>query len=113
MKVPESPRCLRYLWWKEGYINSETADHEMCVHLFGAVSSPSSSNFALKRTDVDNSGSYSEDASETVMKNSYVDDLPKSIESEEYTVDPTKRVKEMSSASSFNLTKFICNRRNV
>ena len=57
MKVPESPRCLRYLWWKEGYINSETADHEMCVHLFGAVSSPSSSNFALKRTDVDNSGS--------------------------------------------------------
>ena len=85
----------------------------MCVHLFGAVSSPSSSNFALKRTDVDNSGSYSEDASETVMKNSYVDDLPKSIESEEYTVDPTKRAKEMSSASSFNLTKFICNRKNV
>ena len=47
------------------------------------------------------------------MKNFYVDDLLKSIESEEYEVDLIKRVKKMSSASGFNLTKFICNRKNV
>ena len=53
----------------------------MC-HLFGAVSSPSSSNYALKRTAVDNNNFYGVDASETVMKNFYVDDLQKLVESE-------------------------------
>ena len=78
VNVPESQRSyLRYLWWKEGDINSEIVDHEMCVHLFGAVSSPSSSNYALKRTAFDNSSSFGVDASETVMESFYIDDLLK------------------------------------
>ena len=85
----------------------------MCVNLFGAVSSPSSSNYALKRTAVDNSSSFDVDASETVTKNFYVDDLLKSVKSEVYAVDLIKRVKEMCAAGGFNLTKFICNRKNV
>ena len=85
----------------------------MCVHRFGAVSSPSSSNYALKRTAVDNSSSFDVDASETVTKNFYVDDLLKSVKSEVYAVDLIKRVKEMCAAGGFNLTKFICNRKNV
>ena len=114
VKVPESQRsCLRYLWWKEGDKNSEIVDHEMCIHLFGAVSSPSSSDYALKRTAVDNSSSFGVDASETVMKNFYIDDLLKSVKSEEYAVDLIKRVKEMYTPGGFNLTKFICNRKNV
>ena len=85
VKVPESQRSyLRYLWWKESDINSEIADHEMCGHLLGEVSSPSSSNYALKRTAVDNSSSFGVDASETVMKNFCVNDLLKSVKSEEY-----------------------------
>ena len=104
---------LRYLWWKEGDINSEIVDHEMCAYLFEGVSSPSSSNYALKKTAVDNSSSFGVDASETVMKNFYVDDLLKSVKNEEYTVDLIKRVKEMCTAGGFNLTKFICNRKNV
>ena len=99
--------------WKEGDISFEIVDHEMCVNLFGAVSSPSSSNYALQRTAVDNSSSFGVDASETVMKNFYVDDLLKSVKSEEYAVDLIKRVKEMCAAGGFNLTKFICNRKNV
>ena len=43
VKVPESQRSyLRCLWWKKRDINSEIVDHEMCVHLFGAVYFPSS-----------------------------------------------------------------------
>ena len=114
VKIPESQRSnLRYLWWKESDINSEIADHKMWVHLFGAVSSPTSSNYALKRTAVDDSSSFGLDASETVMKNFYVDDLLKSGKSEEYAVDLTKSVKEICAAGGFNLTKFICNRKNV
>ena len=85
----------------------------MCVHLFGAASSPSSSNYALKRTAIDNSSSFGVDASETVLKNFYVDDLLKSTKSEEYAVDLIKRVKEMCTAGGFNLTEFICNRKNA
>ena len=85
----------------------------MCVYLFGTVSSPSSSNYALKKTAVDNSSSCVVDASETVVKNLYVDDLLKSVESEEYAVDLIKRVKEMCTAGGLNLTKFTCNRKNV
>ena len=48
VKVSESQRSyIRYLWWKESDINAEIVDHEMCVHLFGAVSSPSSSKTLL------------------------------------------------------------------
>ena len=99
--------------WKEGDISFEIVDHEMCVNLFGAVSSPSSSNYALQRTAVDNSSSFGVDASETVMKNFYVDDLLKLVKCEEYALDLIKRVKKMCAAGGFNLTKFICNRKNV
>ena len=54
----------------------------MCTHLFGAVSSPSSSNYAFKRTAVDNSTSFVVDPSETVIKNFYVDNLLKSVKNE-------------------------------
>ena len=75
VKVAESQRSyLGYLWLKQCDTNSEIADHEMCAHLYGAVSSPSSSNYALKRTVVDNSSSYGVESSETVIKNFYVDE---------------------------------------
>ena len=47
------------------------------------------------------------------MKNIYVHDLLKSVETKEYAVDLIKRVKEMCTAGGFNLTKSICNRKNV
>ena len=94
VKVPESQRSyLRYLWWKEGDINSEIADHEMCVHLFGAVSSPSSSNYILKKTAFGNSSSFRVNASETVMKNFYVDDLLKSVRSARICSRPDQKSK--------------------
>ena len=35
VKVPASQiSYLSCLWWKEGDINSEIVDHEICVHLF-------------------------------------------------------------------------------
>ena len=63
VKVPESQRSyLQYFWGKEGDINPEIADHEIFVRLFGAASSLSSSNYALKRTAVDSSIIYDVDA---------------------------------------------------
>ena len=38
----------------------------MTVHLFGAVSSPSCANFALRKTGVDNQADFSTEAVRTV-----------------------------------------------
>ena len=36
---------LRFLWWQNGDIRNLIKDHEMCVHLFGGISSPSCSDY--------------------------------------------------------------------
>ena len=39
--VPESHRkYLRFLWWPEDNFDIEPQEYEMCVHIFGALSSP-------------------------------------------------------------------------
>ena len=35
---------LRFLWWKDGDMSKEIIDHEMCVYVFGGVSSGACSN---------------------------------------------------------------------
>ena len=85
----------------------------MCVHLVGAISSPSSSNYVLRKAAVDNSSCYGNDAAAAIMKNFYVNDLLKSVEDEEYAKDLIRRIKKMCSAGGFNLTKFINNNKLV
>ena len=110
--VPEKQRSfLRFLWWNEGNLDSEITDHEMCVHLFGAVSSPSSSNYALRKAAADNSSCYGNDTATAIMKNVYVDDLLNSVEDEKYVKDLIRRIQKMFSVSRFNLTKFISNNK--
>ena len=45
---------LRFLWWPDGDTAQPPQEHCMRVHLFGAVSSPSCANYALRRTAEDN-----------------------------------------------------------
>ena len=40
---------LRFLWWENGIVDSEPRTYCMTRHLFGAVSSPSCANFALRK----------------------------------------------------------------
>jgi len=51
VRVPEEDTdLLRFLWWPEGDLSQEMVEYEMVVHLFGATSSASCANFALKKT---------------------------------------------------------------
>ena len=59
-------RCLlRFLWWKDGDLSKEIIDHEMCVLVFGGVSSGACSNYALRRTAIENENKYGKDAAGT------------------------------------------------
>ena len=52
LKVPEKRRSL---WWNEGNLDSEITNHEIFVHFFGAVFSPSSSNYEMIKVAVKSS----------------------------------------------------------
>ena len=48
--VAEEHQCLpKVISWRDGNILDEPIVHEMCVHVFGGVSSGACSNYALKR----------------------------------------------------------------
>ena len=50
VQVPEDQRdFVNFPWWPEGDVSKELEEYQMNVHIFGAVSSPSCSNFALRR----------------------------------------------------------------
>ena len=51
VRIPDSDAdLLRFLWWPGGNLNVEAKEYRMCVHLFGATSSPSCASYALRRT---------------------------------------------------------------
>ena len=71
----------------DGNLEGELQEYRMVVHLFGAVSSPSVTNFALKRTATDNEEQYGTLVAETLQKNFYVDDCLRSVNSEGTAVE--------------------------
>ena len=49
VRVPVEDRdFLRFLWWPGGNLAKGLEEYRMTVHLFGAVSSPSCVNFAMR-----------------------------------------------------------------
>ena len=46
----EQQTYLKFLWWPNGDFTHPPVNYQMCVHLFGAVSSPSCANYALRQT---------------------------------------------------------------
>ena len=112
VKVPDSQRSfLRYLWWNSNDLNEELVDYEMGVHVFGGTSSPRCCSYALRRTAMDNASNYDTEVAKTLYI--FVDDLLKSVESEEIAIQLIKDVRSMCGEGGFNLTKFICNRSAV
>jgi len=85
----------------------------MCVHLFGAVSSPSSVNFTLKKTADDNAKIYGTEASEIIHRNFYVDNLLKPTATQKFALDLIPKLAKMCAAGGFRLAKFLSIDREV
>ena len=78
--------ALRFLWWPDGNLEDQPQEYQMTVHLFGGASSPSCTNFALKRTAEHHSADFDTETVETVKRNLYVDDCLKSVSSEDKAI---------------------------
>ncbi|XP_078493996.1 uncharacterized protein LOC144749513 [Ciona intestinalis] len=105
--------AFRFLWWENGDYTKQPLSYRMTVHIFGATSSPSCASFALRRTAKDNIPGVSEEAVESVMKNFYVDDLLKSVETEERALSLIHELDELLSSGGFKLTKYLSSSRYV
>ena len=114
VRVPiEQCNFLRFLWWNDGNLNTEIEEYQMLVHPFGATSSPSCCNYALRRSAKDSEKLYGSNATETVLRNFYVDDCLKSVDDEATAIQLIADVRSTCAHGGFHLTKFICNRRSV
>ena len=109
----EHRRFLKFLWWKDGKYENPVIDCEMNVHVVGATSSPGCSNYALKKLSLDYKEVCGSKASETLCRNFYVDDMLKSVKSEEEAVELVKDVKPMCKSGGFHLSKFLTNSKEV
>ena len=98
---PEQRSFLRFLWWKDGMFDQEPDTFEMNVHIFGVISSPSCSNFALTQ------------AAYSLRKNFYVDDWLKSVEDDDQAISLLIRLQDMCKDGGFNLTKVVSNSEKV
>ena len=110
---PKDCNAFRFLWWPGNDLDCEPAEYQMLVHLFGASSSPSCSNFALRRTADDNRAEFSQEAVDTINRNFYVDDCLKSVRSAPEAIPLIGELRELLSKGGFRLTKWISNSRKV
>ena len=114
VKIPEDDvDFLRFLWWPGGDTSKPLAEYRMTSHLFGAVSSPSCANFALKRTADDNEGKYDTEVLNTIRRNYYVDDCLKAVRDEKRAICLVKELTAVCATGGFKLTKWASNSRSV
>ena len=114
VRVPiEQKDILRFIWWPEGNLDAEPEDYVMCVHLFGGTHSPSTCNYALRKTAIDNESKFGKEAASTLIRNFYFDDMLKGGSTVKKSVSVYHNTKGMCGAGGFNLTQFMSNSREV
>ena len=114
VRIPEEQRSfLRFLWWEDGDTNKEPTEYEMCIHIFGAISSPSCANYALKRTAEDNRERLGDVVADIILCDFYVDDMLKSTEDDDSAISLLSGVQASCGEGGFNLTKVVSNSLKV
>ena len=104
----EDRDAVRFLW--EETRGSKSPDHfQMLVHFFGATDSPCCACFALRKTAIDNKEEFPEEIAQCVMRDFYMDDFIKSVESEEEAASILTDLTNMLKKGGFKLTKFNSN----
>jgi hypothetical protein len=114
VRVPEEDASvLRFLWWQNGDTSKPIIEYQMLVHIFGASSSPSCANFALRRTAEDNEREFGSMTTDSLRNNCYVDDYLKSVDEIPVSIRLAENVRTMCSHGGFNLTKWLSNSVDV
>ncbi|XP_059352987.1 uncharacterized protein LOC130690708 [Daphnia carinata] len=110
--VPEEDQdAFRFLYRSPNSTTSPLT-YRMTVHVFGAVSSPSTCLFALNKTAEDHKTKFPH-AAASVKTSFYVDNYLDSFESEDEAIKRARQLKELLQLGGFNLTKWSSSSRKV
>ena len=77
--------------------------------LFGAVSSPSISNFAMRHITIDHADKLDTEVDKTIKHHFYVDDCLRSVNSQDEAIQLIQNLRSACSSGGFHLKKFTCN----
>ena len=112
VKVPEEDQAaLRFLYRTPGS-SSPPLTYQMTVHIFGAVSSPTTCIYALNRTADDNRKQFPE-AAASVRKAFYVDNYLDSFDTDDEVVQQARQLKSLLQLGGFNLTKWMSSKKDI
>ena len=85
----------------------------MTAHVFGARSSPSVVNFCLRQTALDFGNSYDEEATNSIFRNFYVDNLLKSMDDEQRCIKLTQDMIKLCAEGGFRLNQWTSSSKRV
>ena len=85
--IAKDRNYLRFLWWKNGDCTQRPVEYRMCVHFWGAVSSPGCANFALRQVASDNESEFGSVVANFIKGDFYVDDGFKSVATVEDAIE--------------------------
>ena len=106
VRLPTEDRnAVRFLWFG---LNGEVLHYRMCCHVFGGIWCASSSTYALHHTLVD-FPDVDKSVANRVLKDFYVDDCLKSLESVDDAIQVIDCTRELLHKGGFHLTKFAAN----
>ena len=106
VRIPKDQRnFIRFLWWPDGHLSQDLAEYQMTVHIFGAVSSPSCSNFGLHRAADDHECKIGTESADMLLKNFYVDDCLRSDKMVHVAINRMHNVIDACAHGGFSLNK--------
>jgi hypothetical protein len=94
-------------------LTKDAEDHQMQVHIFGAVSSPSCTSFCLKKTADDSCEKFDEETIKTMKRNFYVDHCLKSTQTVAKAQCLVRQLIDLLALGGFHFTKLISNSEAV
>lgn len=109
---PSDRDLLRFLWWENGCLHAQPVEYRMTVHLFGASSSPSVANYALKAA-ASAVKTLDPEAARFIESCFYVDDGLISLPSARSLLSLAQRSRDHLAEYGFNLHKFVSNEQEV
>lgn len=106
---PSDRNYLRFLWYDA---HGNVTSYRMCVHLFGATSSPGCASYGLRKLADDNV-SICQEASQFLKDDVYMDDGLLSVETVEEGKQLIEGARAICAKGNLRLHKFLSNNREI